>query len=568
MDDSGGSGIEVVSGPDVDAPAEPPLLTPLVDGETGIGSGASREIHEPATGRLLCQVHLGGAEEIDLAVTAAARALALWRHAPFAQRAETLRRLQRLIAGEALALGEMIAREQGKPFAEAMNLEILPTLDHLTFMIQHAERYHAGLQVEPRHPFYAHKRAHYLYDAIGVIALITPAPLPFSVPMIQVAAALAMGNTVVLKPSEDAPMTALKIGELCADAGFPSGTVNVVPAGPEETLRLAAHERVDKVFFTGSTEAGRQVMSTAGSAPRPVVLCLGDKHATIVANDADLGRAAKGVVWGALANAGQNCGSIERVFVEESVASKFIDLVLAEADQVRPGNPLASGVDLGPMHRAACRDRVHAQVVEAVNRGARLMRGGAIAEGPGNAYPVTVLHDPPLDSALMIEETGGPVIPIVTAESLERALMLANATDYALSASAWTTSTERAERLMVGLKAGVVTINDVHYSYGEPSATWSGFKRSGVGQNHGRPGLREMSRQRFVSLDEAALEAPLFAYPYDEESLLVTREALNHLHGETKLKRGMAWTRLLRSKRFRERVPTRSMIGPKRKKSG
>ena len=141
--------------------------------------------------------------------------------------------------------------EQGKPPLEALNLEVLPALDHLKFIIRHAERYNAGLAVDPRHPFYAHKRAHYLYDAIGVVALVTPYPLPFAVPMIQVAAALAMGNSVVVKPSEQTPLSGLRVGELCLQAGFPPGLVNIVPGQADTAVRLVAHPKVDKAFITG-----------------------------------------------------------------------------------------------------------------------------------------------------------------------------------------------------------------------------------------------------------------------------------------------------------------------------
>ena len=215
-------------------------------------------------------------------------------------------------------------------------------------------------------------------------------------------------------------------------------------------------------------------MSAAGIALRPVVLALGGKHPSVVAGDADVERSARGVVWGALANAGQNCGSIERVYVEESIASAFIDRVQKEVDQVRIGNPLSDEIEMGPLQTSERRNIVHKQVTDAVKKGARLLRGGTLPDGEGFFYPPTVLLGPPNDCELMREETLGPVIPIVVVDSIERAILLASDCDYALTASGWTTSNEKAERLMVGLPAGVVTINDVLYSFGEPAATWSG----------------------------------------------------------------------------------------------
>jgi len=503
---------------------------------------------------------------VDHAVESASRSSALWRGTPFEERGQHLRRLAELIREQAQPIAQLIAREQGKPYLEALNLEVLPALDHLRFIIRHAERYNAGLAVEPRHPFYAHKRAHYLYDAIGVVALVTPSPLPFAIPLIQTAAALAMGNAVVLKPSERTPLSGLRIGALCTKAGFPSGLVNVIPALPEDALRLVAHPRVDKAFFTGSVEAGQHVMATAGCAPRPVVLCLGDKHPSIVAGDADARRAARGIVWGALANAGQNCGSIERVFVVERIASRFLECLMEEVDRVRMGNPLTDEADLGPLLTEARRREVDRQVSEAVARGARLMRGGSIPAGAGFFYPPTVLLDPPLDCRLMSEETLGPVIPVCVVESLERAILLANDCAFALSASGWTVSSDRAERMMVGLQAGVVTINDVLYSFGEPASTWSGFRKSGIGQNHGTPGLREMSRQKFVSFDESSLEAPVFAFPYDEAASEMTAQAIEYLHGKGRFERLRALGRLLRMDRFRKRIPARKMVSSNKRR--
>ena len=535
-------------------------MMPFIDGEPSGGRGGTATLLDPATGEPFARVAQAGVDDVERAVDAATRGLALWRGTEFQERGRHLRALQRLIYDNVDAIAELICREQGKPRSEAISMEILPALDHLKFIIRHAERYHAGLTVDPRHPFYAHKRAHYLYDAVGVIALITPSSLPFAIPRVQVAAALAMGNAVVLKPSQRTPLSALRLGELCSEAGFPSGVVNVLPGDPEEALRLSAHDGVDKVFVTGSLEAGQAVMTTAGCAPRPVVLSLAGKHAAVVAGDANVERTAKGIVWGALANAGQNCGSIERVFVEQRAASKFVECVLQEVDRLKVGDPSNPGVDIGPLETAERRKRVHEQVEEAVVGGARLLRGGLMIEGPGNYYPPTVLLDPPQDCKLMRDETLGPVIPITVVESLERAIMLANDSRFALSSSGWTTDSETAERLMVGLQAGVVTINDVLYSFGEPAATWSGYKMSGIGQNHGTPGLREMSRQRFVSYDATPLKAPFASFPYDETYDEMVHRSVEHLHGPNKGTRMKALWDLLRLKRFRDRVPSRPLI--------
>ncbi len=506
----------------------------------------------PSTGIPYQEVPCDGAEEIDAAVEAAVHASALWRGSSNEERRKRLDELAEVILARAHEISRLVAVEQGKPVTEALALEVLPALNHLRFVTRQAAQLQ-GRPVHAPHPLYAHKMVRDVYDPLGVVAIVTPYPLPFALPMIQIGAALAMGSAVVLKPSELTPCCGLKIAELCEQAGLPAGLVSVVITGREPTLYLVAHPRVDKVFFAGSTETGRQVMATAGCAPRPVVLSLGGKHPSIVASDADVPRAARGVVWGALANAGQNCGAIERVYVDAHVAAGFVDAVLAEVDRVRVGDPLEDGTDMGPLASEQRVEEVHRQVTEAVQAGARLLRGGTPGPGPGFFYPPTVLLDPPPHSRVLREETSGPVIPIVVVDSLERAILLANDSDYALSASGWTTSSETAARMMSGLVAGVVTVNDVLYSFGDPASTWSGHRASGVGSTHGLAGLREMSRRRFVSYDPSRADAPLFAFPYDTEAARVAGATIQAIHGASLLRRLLGALRLLSGRRFRSR---------------
>ena len=551
--------MEKLESAEVPVTAPPPLL-PLINGEPGTGAGAHLADINPSTGAPFAWVACADSAEIEHAIEVAAFAAKLWRGAPFEERARRLTRLAERVHQQAEALASLIALEQGKPFTEALALEVLPSLDHLRFLSRHARELTEGEPIEPRHPLYAHKRALYLYDPLGVVVLVTSSSLPFAQPLIQTASALAMGNAVILKPSLLTPLTALRVGELCAQAGFPAGLVNVVPASPEDTLRLVSHDKVAKVFVTGTLEAGQAVMAVTAGAPRPVVLSLGGKHPSIVAADADVSRAARGIVWGALANAGQNCGAVERVYVEERIAARFVEAVLAEVDRLRTGDPLGGSVEVGPLISEERRLNVHEHVSEAVLFGARLLRGGQLPDGPGFFYPPTVVLDPPEGCRLLQEETLGPVIPIVAIESIERAIEKANDSAFALTASGWTESEDTAERMMVGLQAGVVTINDVLYAYGEPAATWSGFKRSGMGASHGLPGLKEMSRRRFVSFDASPAEAPAFAFPYGAEAAGTVASVMDAMHAPTRYKRSVALIRLLRSVRFRSRVPWRSFL--------
>ncbi len=528
-----------------------PRLRPLIHGRRKGGTGTILVDLNPATGETIAHVIGAGPEDFEAAVESAASAASLWRRAPFEERASKMNALADLILDHAETLATLIETEQGKPAHEALTLEILPALDHLRFLARHAEAFFRGEGIEPRHPLFSHKHAHYLFDPLGVVAIVTPYTLPFAIPVVQVGAAVAMGNAAILKPSEHTPLIGLRVGELFLEAGFPAGLVNVVPSTGDEALHLAAHPQVDKVFLTGTLAAGQHIMATAGCAPRPVVLALNGKHPSIVAADADIARAARGILWGACANAGQNCGAVERVYVEDACASKFINALIEEAGKLQ---------GIGPLISAGRREEVHLQVGEAVEDGARVLCGGRIPEGRGYFYPPTVLLGPPPGSRILREETLGPVIPVVVVENLERALLMANESDYALTASGWTASEETANRMMVGLQAGVVTINDVLYSFGEPAATWAGFRKSGIGYNHGIAGLREMCRQRFVSFDPKPAEAPLFSYPYDARAGEVVRNAMNMLHKPRRLQRFAAFTRMIFNTRFRARVPLRKFF--------
>lgn len=548
-----------------DLPVGTPPLRPWIDGGPAEADGPEIDCIDPSVGVAFAHVRCAGPADVDRAVRAAVFSAPLWRSIPAAERKARLLALADLIQAESEDIAALICLEQGKPLTEALALEVLPALDHLVFLAEEGTRLQLGESIEPRHPFWGHKDAHWLYDPLGVVALVTSSSIPFAQPLIQTAAALSMGNAVVLKPSEHTPLSGLRIGELCAAAGIPKGIVNVLPALPEETLRLVAQPQIAKVFVTGTLEAGQHVMVTAGCAPRPVVLSLGGKHPSIVAADADLDRAARGIAWGALANAGQHCGAVERVYIEEGAAAPFLDRLLAVVGSLRMGPPAEPGTDIGPLVSEARRLKVHAQVQDAVARGAKILTGGILPEGPGYYYPPTVLLGPPPEAAVLRDETSGPVIPVVVVESVERAILLANEGNHALTASGWTRSTETAARIQIGLQAGVVTINDLLYSYDEPAATWSGFGTSGVGHTHGIAGLKEMSRRKFVSRDVAELESPLFAFPYDETARAIATGAVDALHAPGLGRRAAALARLVRAPRFRHRVPWKGLTMGRRR---
>ncbi len=486
-----------------------------VGGREVEGRGGLRPAMNPATGETFAQSSLLDAAQAGEAIVAARAAFPAWSRTGFAERARFLDRWRQAIVDEADDLARLIEREQGKPFAEALAAEVLPSLEALKHLSAHAEDLLRDDVLESGQLLLAHKEARLVYAPIGVILAIKPWNYPWGQSLSVLASALVAGNTVVLKPAPATTLVGLRMGALARRAGFPEGVVSVIAVDDSVAAALVEDPRVGKIVFTGSVATGRKVMAAAAKNLTPVVLELGGKDPAIVCRDADLDRAAKGVAWGAFMNAGQTCSSIERVYVERPVADRFLAKVLDEARRVRVGDP-AGGADVGSMTLERQRRVVEEHVADAVARGARVLVGGARPSGPGFFYPATVLVDVDHTMKVMREETFGPVLPIMAVDSLDEAIRLANDSPYGLTASGWTRSEETAKKLQRELVAGVVSINDHSSSFAEPGAPWGGVKWSGIGRIHGRVGLREMVQAKYVSLDRGR-GAELWWYPYDAE---------------------------------------------------
>jgi acyl-CoA reductase-like NAD-dependent aldehyde dehydrogenase len=514
------------------------------------GHGPLRDAVDPADGRPFASATLLDVDQAGAAVAAAQAAFPAWSALPFAERGRLLLSLRDRILQEADDIALLIHREQGKPKAEAHAVEIFPALEALKHLASHAEEVLRDDAAFGQSLLLAHKDSRIVYSPLGAVLVITPWNYPFGIAMTGIAAALAAGNTVVLKPAPATTLIGLRIGALAKGAGFPGGVVNVVAVEDAVAAALTEDPRIAKIVFTGSTATGRKIMTAAARHLTPVLLELGGKDPAVVCADADLDRAARGVVWGAFVNAGQTCASVERVYVEASVAESFVAKVVEETGRLRVGG--ADG-DMGPMTMERQRRIVEEHVADAVARGATVRTGGVTPKGPGWFYPPTVLTGVDHTMRVMTEETFGPVLPIMAVPSLEEAIRLANDSEYGLTASGWTRDPEVARRLAAQLSAGVVTINDCVYSYGEPTAPWGGVRHSGIGRTHGVLGLREMVAAKYVAA-EFRSGPNLWWYPYGTEFHRLMTVANGSMHAPGFRRRLRDLVALMGFRRFWQRV--------------
>lgn len=484
-------------------------------------SAPTFQVRSPADGAVLADLPVDGPEKVRAAVTAARRAQAGWAAIPPAERARRLRRLARVLdaRGEEVAAG--VRRETGKPLVEAL-AEVVVTVDLLRYYAAVAPRY-----LRPRRTgtgWLLSKKGWVEREPLGVVGAITPWNYPFILAMDCITPALFAGNAVVVKPSELTPLTTLLVPGLLEDAGLDPGLVRVV-TGDGSTGAALVGAGVDRVVFTGSTATGRKVMEAAARTLTPVTLELGGKDPAIVLEDADLERAARGIVFGAFFNAGQTCISIERVYVVRSVYPRFVELAARLAAELRAGP--GEGKDVGPIISPAQLDVLEAQVADATAKGARALTGGG-REAPGSrVFLPTVLVDVDDSMAVMREESFGPFLPVVPVEDEEEAIRRANASGYGLFASVWTGSRARGVRVARRLRAGGVSVNDVLSHYGAAPLPMGGVGDSGFGRRRGVEALEEMTRTRTLFVDRIGLLREPWWFPYSAGSARMMRAILS-----------------------------------------
>jgi succinate-semialdehyde dehydrogenase len=474
-----------------------PTYKQCIDGRwVDAAGGATWEVVNPATEQVVRSVPFGDARDCRAAIDAAAKALPSWSSRTPYERGAILRRASDLIRARVDELAPTTVLESGKPLAQARG-EWLAAADLFEWFSEEGKRAY-GRTIPSRH---AGKRLFVIRQPVGVVGVITAWNFPAYNPARAWSAALAAGCTVVGRPSEHTPLTAMAIANMLTEAGAPPGVMNLVNGEPESMgqAMLEAPE-CRKISFTGSLRVGRILMAGAAGGVKRLSLELGGNAPVLVFPDTDLASLAKSAVFAKYRNAGQVCVSPQRFFVHRSIRDEFAERVVPEVEGLRLGEGLLPETQVGPLINAAQRERVEALVADARGRGAQILAGGRRPEEPkrGFFYEPTVLGRVPPEARLFGEELFGPVLPVFAFEEVEEALALANRTEYGLAAYVFTRDLRTAVRCYEGLEFGMVGVND--WAPQATEAPFGGWKRSGLGREKGREGLEEYLETKLVSL--------------------------------------------------------------------
>ncbi len=438
-----------------------------------VGAGTFKTI-SPSTEEVLTEVSEAAAADVDRAVAAARAAFRGWSRLPGRERGKYLFRLARLVQERARELAVLETLDNGKPIRETRDVDIPLVAAHFFYHAGWADKLdHAGLGPDPR-PF-------------GVAGQVIPWNFPLLMLAWKVAPALATGNTVVLKPAETTPLTALAFADLCQQADLPPGVVNIVTGAGETGRLLVEHPDVDKVAFTGSTEVGRMIARSIAGTRKKATLELGGKAANIVFDDAPVDQAVEGIVRGVFFNQGHVCCAGTRLLVQESVVEEVVDALKRRLGTLRLGDPMDKNTDIGAINSAVQLERIRTMSDIGEAEGATRWSSDCVLPERGFWFPPTVFTDVAQTHRIAREEIFGPVLSVLTFRTPEEALAKANNSPYGLSAGVWTEKGSRILWMAQRLRAGVVWANT--FNHFDPASPFGGYKESGYGREGGRHGL-------------------------------------------------------------------------------
>jgi aldehyde dehydrogenase (NAD+) len=472
----------------------------LIDGKWTDGSKKFDTIN-PATGEVLTQVVEASPEAVDRAVSAARKAFedrsGPWRKMSASERGRLIWRLADLVEQHIDELAELETLDNGKPIFESRYVDMPMVIDVLRYYAGWATKIH-GETVNTFETAFTYT----LREPVGVVGLIIPWNFPLLLASWKLGPALACGNTIVLKPAEQTPLTALRFGELAIEAGIPAGVLNIVTGGPETGKAIVRHPGIDKIAFTGSTAVGKEIMRSSADTLKRVTLELGGKSPNIVFADSDIDSAVKGAINGIFYGKGEVCNAGSRLFVEREVQNEFLEKLVARAGKLKPADPLDPKTRLGAIVSQDQMQTVLSYVETGKREGAKLIAGGnrvSVDGGKGFFLEPTIFGDVTNDMKIAQEEIFGPVLATLSFDDVDQVIDLANRNQYGLAAAVWTRDIKKAHSVSRQLKAGTVWINT--YGLMDAALPFGGYKSSGFGRELGMHAIEHYTELKTVWLN-------------------------------------------------------------------
>jgi acyl-CoA reductase-like NAD-dependent aldehyde dehydrogenase len=498
--------------------------------ENGGGSDTQIPVENPATGQIIGHVPDMSADEVAHMVAAARAAQPAWAELGFEARAKVFLRARKWLVDNRDRVARTIVEETGKTREDAMLAEVLFIADSFGYWAKSAPKHLKDEKVKSHSPFMLGKKLMIRYKPRGVIGVIGPWNYPLTNCFGDGIAALAAGNAVVFKPSEITPLTTLLMQECMREAGLPDGVMQVATGRGQTGAALIEH--VDYVMFTGSVATGKKVAAKAAETLTPHSLELGGKDPMIVLRDADLERAANGAVFWSMANGGQICQAIERVYVEEPVYDEFVAKVVEKTRALRQGVPGEVGaVEIGAVTFAPQADLMEEHIRDAVDKGAKVLVGGKRGAGPGRFFEPTVVVDVDHTMKLMQDETFGPILPVMKVRDEHEALEKANDSRYGLNSSVWTKDLAKGERIASQIEAGSTCVNDAVSNYAAQELPFGGVKESGIGVRHSAAGIRKYCHAHAILITRFAMKRELYWFPFSKRNAKLLERALVLMYG-------------------------------------
>ena len=513
-----------------------------------MGTESSTSLKNPATGEKIGPQRVHSVADLKCAMEEARNAQPAWAATDVRKRAALMRVLSSRIASHADEISTVISRSTGKTRVDAISTEVLPSAMAAAYYARIAPRVHRPQKLEMGNILLFNKASCVTRVPFGVIGIISPWNYPFSIPFHEVVMGLLAGNAVILKVATQTQLVGEQIAALVKACGIPDGVFHLIHLPGAVAGKAMLEAGINKLFFTGSTAVGKELMERASRTLTPLVLELGGNDAMIVLDDANPDRAAAGALWAGLSNAGQSCAGVERLYVSQGIYDRFRDRLLHQIDNLRIGPDTSFDVDVGAVTQEQQRQKVEQAVADAVAKGATVAcRRAAVGKTGGMFSPILVLEDVNDSMLVMTEEVFGPVLALERVLDEDEAVAKTNASAYGLSASVWSAHPRHARRVAERLEAGTVTINDHLMSHGMAETPWGGFKASGFGRSHGEIGFYEMTQPRVIISDRLhRMPRNMWWYPHNKAVYEGLKSALTFLYGRGLFTRAGALVRVMR----------------------